>query len=295
MPIISITNQKGGVGKTTMLASLARLLTQDGYRVLCINMDPQRNLDMMAGQGFAIPPNDLETPSLLHVMQGECDIEDAIVESPLGDLVRASNLLSGWSGPELLTRSEFESFQDRPVELRDLLAARFHEMENTPPFHVLRKKLANISNSYDYIFMDTNPSLMLLTMNALYAADYVLVPVFPDNFSRTAVNELWDTIQNITYYEPTHRLQVAGLVMTKTAKRTFVTREFTNSFQKFADATGTILFESRIRQATLAGEATGARQPVVDYAGPKADITKDYIALKNEFVQRIDNLEKERC
>lgn len=297
MPIISVTNQKGGVGKTTMLASLARILTDRGYRILCVDLDPQRNLDMMAGKDVPIALNDTETHSMLSVLRGECGIEEAIIQTPLGDLARASSLLSGWSGPSIITRKEFETLRGKPNELITYLQEKFDREDQEPVYHVLRGKMENISSKYDYIFLDTNPSLMLLTMNALYAADYVLIPVFTDDFSRTAVNELWNTIQNINYYEPGRTLSVAGVVVSKSSKRTFVAKQYYSSFQRFANQIGSVFFETRIRQSVLASEATAAGQPVVDYARDArngAEIIKDYNALADEFLDRMTFLKKER-
>lgn len=291
MPIISVTNQKGGVGKTTMLASLSRILVERGYKVLCLDLDPQRNLDMMAGKDIPIKLSDTETLSMLTVLKGECSIQEAAISTSLGDLVRASSLLSGWSGPSIITRREFEALEKKPAELVSLLRDRFEQEYTMPVYHVLRSKLENISSKYDYIFIDTNPSLMLLTMNALYAADYVLIPVFTDDFSRTAVNELWNTIQNINYYEPERNLAVAGVVVTKSSKRTYVAQTYYRSFEKFATKIGSELFSTKIRQSVIASEATAAGKPVVDHAGPTAEITKDYLALADEFLKRMEKLE----
>lgn len=154
--------------------------------------------------------------------------------------------------------------------------------------------MVNISSKYDYIFLDTNPSLMLLTMNALYAADYVLIPVFTDNFSRIAVNELWNTIQNINYYEPSKTLTVAGIVVTKTSKRTYIAKRFFRSFENFASQIDSFFFETKIRQSVLASEATASGKSVFDYAGADAKIAEDYDAFADEFIARMEQLKKER-
>lgn len=294
MPIISITNQKGGVGKTTMLASLATLLTQAGYKVLCVDLDPQRNLDMMAGKGIAIPLNDTETPSLLHVLNRQRPITEAIVSTPIGDLVRASSLLPSWAGEPIISQEEYESRKVNPATVCEFLEERFQYINSNPVTHVLRQHLNQIRDQYDYIFLDTNPSLMLLTMNALYAADYVLIPVFPDDFSKAAIDDLWDTIQNIIYYEPTLRLKIAGIVMSKYDGRTRVSRSYYNFFQKKAASMDSILFETKIRQSVLAGAATSAKKSIISYASPSEGIVQDYKALMNEFVERISYLESKR-
>lgn len=290
MPIISVTNQKGGVGKTTLIASLAQILTEKGYKVLSLNLDPQRNLDMMAGKGVAIKIDDKDTPSMLQVMNGECDIQDAIIKTPLGDLVRASSLLSGWTGQSLLTMSEYVQMQNDPAMLLSYLRDKYDKFGHISEQHVLRERLKEISKNYHYVLLDTNPSLMILTMNALCAADYVLIPAFCDDFSRAAIIELWNTIQLLNYYEPERELKVAGIVVTKSSKRTIVAQSYYDNFEERAKKMNTILFKTKIRQSVLANEATTAGQTVVDYASGK-DIARDYRAFAKEFVKRIDELE----
>lgn len=289
--IISVTNQKGGVGKTTMLSSLAALLTQRGYKVLCVNLDPQRNLDMFAG--CAIGLNDVTTLSTLHIMQGRCAISEAIVSTPIGDLVRASSQLSSWQGRPIIEEAEFNMWQNDPIFLRDTLAERFEEKRRSPDTNVLRDALTTVNDKYDYILLDTNPSLMLLTMNALYAADYVLVPVFTDDFSRSAVGELWNTIQSINYYDRTHKITVAGLVVTKSSRRTRVANQYYRAFEHTARQMDTILFDTKIRQSVAASEATAVKQTIISYA-PKDEVTKDYERLADEFIVRIRTLEAEK-
>lgn len=290
MPIISVTNQKGGVGKTTMLSSLATILTQRGYRVLSVNLDPQRNLDMVAGRGIAIPLGDTQSPSILSVLNGDVAIRDAIVSTPMGDLIRASSMLSSWTGQKVITEGEYLELKDDPKALSEHIGRRFARLQQVPDTNVLREHLWPLRDEYDYIFLDTNPSLMLLTMNALYAADCILIPVFTDDFSLAAVRELWDTIQGINYYEPGRRLQVAGIVVTKSNKRTLVAKGYYNAFEKRAKAMGTVLFDTKIRQSVAASEATAAGKTIVANA-PHDKVTDDYRQLADEFIERIKHLE----
>lgn len=287
--IISVTNQKGGVGKTTMLSSLACLLTERGYKVLCINLDPQRNLDMMAGRNIPIKINDTTTLGILQVLRDGVDINKAIIRTTLGDLIRASSLLSGWTGLRPITEEEYQRLKGNPKAVCQLLDNRFRRLREVPDTHVLRECLKGLRTQYDYIFLDTNPSLMLLTMNALYAADYVLIPVFTDDFSRTALGELWNTIQNINYYEPAKNLKVAGLVVTKSNKRTLVAQRYYASFRTMADKMGTVLFDTKIRQSVAASEATALGRPVVQHA-PRDAVADDYRHLADEFIRRMEEL-----
>lgn len=289
MPIISVTNQKGGVGKTTMLSSLATILTQRGYKVLSINLDPQRNLDMLAGGNVAIPLGDTRSPSILSVLRNEISLRDAIVNTPMGDLIRASSQLSSWTGQEVITEGEFIMLKEKPEELVRHLERRFSRIQKVPDTHVLRSHLQDLQNEYDYIFLDTNPSLMLLTMNALYAADCILIPVFTDQFSLAAVRELWDTIQTINFYEPGRQLKIAGIVVTKSNNRTIVAKSYYSAFEKRAAAMNTILFNAKIRQSIAASEATTVGKTIISYA-PRDKVADDYRQLADEFVQRIKNL-----
>ena len=253
---------------------------------------------MMAGREFVINPNDTETPSLLHVLNRQIPIQDAIVHTELGDLVRASSLLPSWAGEPVISESEFHDLEQSPEAVCNFLRKRFQQIRDNPTTHVLRHHLKDLKAQYDYIFLDTNPSLMLLTMNALYAADYVLIPVFPDDFSKAAINDLWDTIQNIVYYESFssegHRLRVAGMVVTKSDKRTRVSREYYKFFEKKAEKMDSILFKTEIRRSVIASEATAAGQSIVSYAYPGEGIVQDYKALMKEFIDRINYLEENR-
>ena len=206
--IISVTNQKGGVGKTVTVSSIASILTSQGYKVLVINLDPQRNLDMVAGKGIAIARSDTKSLSILNVLQGECHIADVIVPSNLGDLARASSFLSQWTGRRLISRDEYETLSKD--EMFNLIEERHRAGWGANDADVLNQELKLIRNQYDYIIMDTNPSLTLLTLNSLYAADYVLIPAFTETASKDAILELWDTIQNVRYYNPDKKLQVLG-------------------------------------------------------------------------------------
>lgn len=205
--VVTVVNQKGGVAKTTTVSALAYLLTQRGYKVLCIDLDPQRNLDMLAGKGIPIPINDMTTKSMLHALNHEAALKDVIVYTELGDLARASSQLSSWNGRPVLTKEEYKRLRNSPEDLLKLLDARFQKTDFSKE---LAEIIPTIQDNYDYILIDTNPSLTLLTINGLLAADYVLIPAFTEKSSREAVVELWNTIQGLLYYNPSKYLKICG-------------------------------------------------------------------------------------
>ena len=211
--VIATANQKGGVGKTITTTCLASLLTTEGKKVLTISLDPQRNFDMVAGEGVLIRRRDTESLSMLHVMRGQCTLPEAIVHTRLGDLVRASSQLYQWTGEQTISREEYLPIRDNLPALQKLLDTRV--LSGGENMKVLDRLLDAVRSDYDYILIDTNPSLTLLTLNSLYASDYVLIPAFSETTSTEAITELYDTIQSIKYYNPGKYLEILGILMTR--------------------------------------------------------------------------------
>lgn len=286
--VVSVTNQKGGVGKTMTVACLASILTSQNYKVLSIDLDPQRNLDMMAGEGVAIPRDDDETLSLLHVMNGQCALRDAIVHTDIGDLVRASSFLSRWRGNTLISTEEFEQMDME--SLIALMVKRYKDNYGQSNASVLSEKLTDLRKEYDYIFLDTNPSLMVLTVNALYASDYVLIPVVTDGASQDAVEELWTTIQTIRQYNTERKLRVAGILVTRYQSNSFAGKHLIPIFDSLAQQMDSILFKQMIRNSMIALECLVAEQDLVSY-NRRCVASLDYIAFAEEFKTRINELE----
>ena len=286
--VISVTNQQGGVGKTMPVACLASILSSQNYKVLSIDLDPQRNLDTMAGEGVAIPRDDEETLSLLHVMNGQCSLRDAIVHTVIGDLVRASSFLSQWRGNTLVSTKEYEQLDTD--SLLALIKKRYQDNYGHTNASVLSEKLADLRNEYDYIFLDTNPSLMVLTVNALYASDYVLIPVVTDGASRDAVEELWTTIQTIRQHNTERQLKVAGILVTRFQSNTYVGKNFIPVFESMAQQMDSTLFKQKIRNCTVALECLAAEQDLINY-NRRCIAAIDYLDFAEAFKTRINELE----
>lgn len=288
--VVTVVNQKGGVAKTTTVSALAYILTQRGYRVLCIDLDPQRNLDMLAGKGVPIPINDMTTGSMLHALNHEKELKDILVHTDLGDLARASSQLSSWTGRPVLTKEEFKNLRNQPEELIKLLDSRF---EKTDFSRELAEIIPSVKDQYDFILIDTNPSLTLLTVNGLYAADYVLIPAFPEKSSREAVVELWNTIQGILYYNPGKYLKVCGILLTNANPRTNLFKNWTSPFKKIAAQMNTIVFETPITRSVSAAECMGRYENIMKYDKSSAT-AKSYLVFADEFLSRIKELEEAR-
>ncbi|MDQ3103980.1 MAG: ParA family protein [Actinomycetota bacterium] len=179
---LAVANQKGGVAKTTTVASLGAALVELGQRVLLVDLDPQASLTFALG----IDPEDLEA-SVHQVLLGEDKV--------------ASVLLTVDDGPDLL-----------PATI-DLAAAEAQLLTRTGREHVLRVALEQVAGDYDWILLDCPPSLGVLTVAALSAADQVLVPLQCETLSHRAVGQLLDTIYDVRRF--TNRdLQVLGVLPT---------------------------------------------------------------------------------
>lgn len=288
--VVTVVNQKGGVAKTTTVSALAHLLTQKGYRVLCIDLDPQRNLDMLAGKDIPIPINDMTTGSMLHVLNHEIDLEKILVHTDLGDLARASSQLSSWNGRPVLTKDEYKTLRDKPDELIRLLEKRF---EKTDFSKELAEIIPTVQDQYDFILIDTNPSLTLLTLNGLCAADYVLIPAFPEKSSREAVVELWNTIEGLRFYNKGKYLKVCGILLTNVNLRTNLYKSWLAPFRKIALKMGTIVFNTTISRSVSAAECMGRYENIMIY-DKSSTTAKNYAAFADEFLNRIQMLEEER-
>lgn len=287
--VISVTNQKGGVGKTVTVSTMAAILTNMDYKVLIIDLDPQRNLDMTAGPGALIDIGDTRTPSILHVMRGECSIEEAVFPCEIGDLVRSSSLLSQWTGRIIATPEEFKRLSKD--EMYDLMKARVDDGWGQFDSGVLAERLKRIKGNYDFVLMDTNPSLMPLTVNSLCASDFVLVPAFAEKASLEAVKELWDTIQNLNFYNSWHKIRLAGILITRFKPNTVISKTYRRHLERQAEKMDTIVFQTAIRDNISVLEYMAKRQNLLKYQ-PRGRAAQDYTEFVNEFIERINLLKR---
>lgn len=253
MKIISVSNIKGGVGKSSTVAALAAGLAGKGYRVLMIDSDPQTNLTMCF-----LPEQPDETPSLYHVYGSGRKIDDVkiVIKEKLDIVIGDFSLCN--------------------ADMQFLKAGRLK---------MLDKALKGIKREYDFVVVDTPPNLGILTLNAFIASDYLIVPMAADSFSIKGVRLLKQALDDVAD-ETGKELLVAGILLTKYNSRTNVSKLLEASLHSAAGLLGATVFSSRIRQAVVIQESQLAREDLFAYA-PKSPVTGDYQGFVDEMLERI--------
>jgi chromosome partitioning protein len=248
--IIAIANQKGGVGKTTTAVNLAAALAQVPRRVLLVDMDPQGNATMSSG----VDKRELEH-SALEVVLGECEARTAIVKSAEGYDLLPGNI--------------------------DLTAAEIQLMDMAGREQRLKDALATVRGDYDYIIIDCPPSLSLLTLNALAAADSVIVPMQCEYFALEGLSALINTVEALkSRLNPA--LEIEGVVRTMYDVRNNLANAVSNELtQHFGDR----VFRSIIPRNVRLAEAPSHGQSIVGYdKSSRGGIA--YLGLAGELVRR---------
>jgi chromosome partitioning protein len=248
--ILAITNQKGGVGKTTTAINVAAALAANDLRVLVIDSDPQGNAT--TGMGATKDPT---RPSLYQVLLGGAEIPEAIVHT-------------GFEGLDLLPGD------------KNLVGANL-ELVDTPRREFrLRDKLNPTRDQYDFILIDCPPALDLLTLNALIAADSVLVPIQCEFFALEGISELMDTIQRIRdSFE--HHLEIEGILLTMFDDRTNLTRQVASDLREFFRDQ---VFETVIPRSIRLAEAPSHGQTILAY-DVRSRGAESYIRLAKEILE----------
>ena len=247
--IIAIANQKGGVGKTTTSVNLTAILADMGQRVLAMDLDPQGNTT--SGLGMTV-----EDKSVYEAVMGRIGLREAVqhTEIPGLDLVGADIRLAG---------AELELVS---VDRRE---------------YCLKTALAAVQKDYDFIFIDCPPSLSLLTLNALTAADRVLVPIQCEYYALEGVSSLMNTISRVKKtFNP--RIDLEGVVLTMLDGRTNLGLQVVNEVKKhFKKKT----FATTIPRSIRLGEAPSHGEPIHVY-DPRSAGAVAYRALAAELLER---------
>lgn len=249
MKVIAIANRKGGVGKSTTAAALVNGLTLKGYKVLAIDLDAQRNLTSTMRART-------DSKTALGVLTGDITASEAIRHTEGGDIIPASKALSGADATITETGKEYK----------------------------LKEALEPVKGEYDYCIIDCPPALGILTVNALTAANSVIIPAQADIYSLEGIEDLQETIQPVRKYcNP--ELKIEGILLTRYSNRSILSRDVTTLAEQLADKLGTSLFKTTIREAIAVKEAQISQQSLFIYS-PRAKVTQDYRDFIEELLKK---------
>lgn len=257
MKVLSLVNQKGGVGKTMTAMALADGFARRGKKVLLIDFDPQAHLTNSFGLVDAQP----EYPEALRLLGlGKCDSARervisnnlSIITSDIG-LERANNALVGRPGPE----------------------------------RHLARALARFRDLYDYIIIDSNPSLSQTTLNVMYASDYLLIPFKPEFNSLRGIDLLYGIISDVKELKPS--VSVLGFIATMKDSRRSSTPQAIAYVKQVADSWGSKIYASEIRIGVACADAPSHGKTLFEY-DPDSNVSQDYEKLCDEILTELEEV-----
>lgn len=258
--VLAMANQKGGVGKTTTSVNLAASLAATKRKVLLIDLDPQGNATMGSGIDKAALDN-----SVYELLTGQCELSEA------------------------LCRSEHGNYDLLPAN-GDLTAAEVELLDSTVREHRLRNALAGVRDEYDFILIDCPPSLNMLTINGLVAADAVIIPMQCEYYALEGLSALVNTIQRISA-KLNPSLRIEGLLRTMYDPRNSLTREVS---AQLSTHFGEQLYKTVIPRNVRLAEAPSYGMPALAYDKQSRGAVA-YLAMAGELIRRSKQAEKGRA
>lgn len=249
--VIAISNQKGGVGKTTTTINLAACLAENGKKVLAIDMDPQGNMS----SGLGVDKEELEA-SIYQVLLGECGIEDALVQGVFGNL-------------DVLPASV------------DLSALEIELIDVQDKEYILKKEVDKIKNNYDIIIIDCPPALSILTINAMTTADSVIIPIQCEYYALEGLTQLGHMVELVTE-RLNADLKIEGIVFTMYDSRTNLSLQVVENVRENLELP---IYDTVIPRNIKLAEAPSYGLPISIYDAKSAG-AKSYMELAKEVIRK---------
>lgn len=242
MQVITVVNQKGGVGKSTTVYNLGAGLERQGYKILMIDLDPQGNLTYNSGT--------IEALNTMEILKDANKIKELN-----GFIIRGGGELAG----------------------ADL------ELQGVGKEYKLKEALDQIKENFDYILIDTPPTLNILTINGLVCCDKVLIPAQADIFSLQGIGQLYNTIQTVKKY-CNRNLQILGIIVTRYNSRTNLSKNIMTLLKDTAKGINSKVFKTKIRECTAIKEAQALQKNIFEYA-KNSNAAEDYDNLIKEILK----------
>ena len=251
--IITITNNKGGVGKSTTAQTLAIGLAQRGYKVLLIDLDPQCS----TSNTFKV---DTQPNNIYQVLKGNCSIYDAIYKNNYIDLISSSLEL-------INADDEFK---------KGAYQYKMHKL--------IKEQLDLIKDRYNYIIIDTPPNLSLLTTNAIYSSDAVLIPMIADIYSINGLKVIYQQIADIKEGTDNKDVYIMGLLLTHYKAQTLLNQSLKDTLQEISEQIHTKVYKNVIRDSVIFSDSQASNN-VCLLKYPNHNATADYLGFIDEFIK----------
>ena len=250
--IITVANQKGGVGKTTTAINLSAAVANKGHKTLLIDLDPQANSTMSYVDARGIQRSMFDV-----LVSEEMELAEVIVPTPVPNLFVAPSRIS-------LAKLESKLIGDLDGPFR------------------LKDRMKQTATDFDYIFIDTPPTLGMITVNALVASTHVLVPIQSSYFALEGTDDLLETIEKIKA-RPNPNLQLLGVVITMHDKRTTLSRDI---HEAIGNVFGDRVFNTVITKSIRLEESPAYKESIFTFA-PRSSGAMEYYSLSEELLSRV--------